>query len=130
MRRKNHDYEKNLYPQITQITQICRSGFNPTRFRFDICCRTEVRPTCSRKICVNLRNLRTQKGFNYMTQHAAILPILIPFAAALLQLAAKGYGIAVQRAIGLSAALLGVAAAVWLVALADAGVVLVYELGN
>ena len=65
-----------------------------------------------------------------MTQHAAILPILIPFAAALLQLAAKGYGISAQRAIGLSGALLGVFAAIWLVALADAGAVLVYALGN
>ncbi len=65
-----------------------------------------------------------------MTQHAAILPILIPFAAALLQLAAKGYGISVQRAIGLGGALLGVCAAVWLVQLADEGSVLVYALGD
>ena len=65
-----------------------------------------------------------------MTQHAAILPILIPFAAALLQLAAKGYGIAAQRAIGLVGALLGVLAAVWLLQLADAGAVLVYALGD
>ena len=65
-----------------------------------------------------------------MTQHAAILPILIPFAAALLQLAAKGYGISAQRAIGLIGALLGVCAAVWLVQLADAGAVLVYALGD
>ena len=65
-----------------------------------------------------------------MTQHAAILPILIPFAAALLQLAAKGYGIAAQRVIGLAGALLGVLVAFWLVTLADAGNVLVYALGN
>jgi len=65
-----------------------------------------------------------------MIQHAAILPILIPFAAALLQLAAKGYGISAQRAIGLIGALLGVCAAVWLVQLADAGAVLVYALGD
>ncbi len=65
-----------------------------------------------------------------MTQHAAILPILIPFAAALLQLAAKGYGVAAQRAIGMASALLGVCAALWLVQLADAGAVLVYALGN
>jgi multicomponent K+:H+ antiporter subunit D len=65
-----------------------------------------------------------------MTQHAAILPILIPFAAALLQLATKGYGIGVQRAVGLVAALLGVAATLWLVTLADAGNVLVYALGD
>ena len=65
-----------------------------------------------------------------MTQHAAILPILIPFAAALLQLAAKGYGISAQRTIGLIGALLGVLAAVWLLQLADAGSVLVYALGD
>jgi multicomponent K+:H+ antiporter subunit D len=63
-------------------------------------------------------------------QHAAILPILIPFVTALLQLAAKGYGIAAQRAIGLAGASLGVAAAVWLVLLADGGAVLVYALGD
>ncbi|MEX2481339.1 MAG: Na+/H+ antiporter subunit D, partial [Gammaproteobacteria bacterium] len=65
-----------------------------------------------------------------MTQHAAILPILIPFTAALLQLSMKGFGISAQRAIGLGAALLGVLAALWLVQLADAGAVLVYALGN
>ncbi|MBU0689982.1 MAG: monovalent cation/H+ antiporter subunit D [Gammaproteobacteria bacterium] len=65
-----------------------------------------------------------------MSQHAAILPILIPFAAALLQMAAKGFGIATQRAIGLVAALLGVCAASWLVWQADTGGVLVYALGN
>ena len=65
-----------------------------------------------------------------MTQHAAILPILIPFVAALLQLAAKGYGIGVQRAIGLVGALLGVVAALWLVLLADDGMVRVYALGD
>jgi multicomponent K+:H+ antiporter subunit D len=65
-----------------------------------------------------------------MTQHAAILPILIPFVAALLQLAVKGYGIAAQRAIGLVGAILGVAIAVWLVVLADNGAVLVYALGD
>ncbi|MFA5371662.1 MAG: monovalent cation/H+ antiporter subunit D [Sideroxydans sp.] len=65
-----------------------------------------------------------------MTQHATILPILIPFAAALLQLAAKGYGIAAQRSIGLISVLLGAAAACWLVQLADTGSVQVYALGN
>ena len=65
-----------------------------------------------------------------MTQHAAILPILIPFAAALLQLAVKGFGIATQRSIGLVAALLGVCATLWLLWLADTGSVLVYALGN
>jgi len=66
-----------------------------------------------------------------MTQHSIILPILIPFAAALLQLAARGCGgIAAQRATGLIGALLSVCAAVWLVQLADTGAVLVYALGN
>ncbi|MBU1425361.1 MAG: monovalent cation/H+ antiporter subunit D [Gammaproteobacteria bacterium] len=65
-----------------------------------------------------------------MTQHAAILPILIPFVAALLQLAAKGYGIGVQRAIGLAGTLLGAVAALWLVWLADDGMVRVYALGD
>lgn len=65
-----------------------------------------------------------------MSQHAAILPILIPFAAALLQLATKGYGVAVQRAIGLIAALFGVAATLWLAVLADDGMVRVYALGD
>ncbi|MBU1214639.1 MAG: Na+/H+ antiporter subunit D, partial [Gammaproteobacteria bacterium] len=65
-----------------------------------------------------------------MTPHAAILPLLIPFVAALLQLAAKAYGIGVQRAIGLIAALLGVAATLWLVWLTDDGMVRVYALGD
>lgn len=65
-----------------------------------------------------------------MTQHAAILPILIPFAAALLQLATKGHGMAVQRILGLVAAALGIAAALWLVSLADDGMVRVYALGD
>ena len=65
-----------------------------------------------------------------MTQHAAILPILIPFAAALLQLATKGYGISAQRNVGLVGAMLTIFAAIWLVQLADAGSVLVYALGN
>ena len=65
-----------------------------------------------------------------MSQHAAILPILIPFAAALLQLATKGLGIPAQRTVGLFGALLGIFAAIWLVTLADAGNVLVYALGN
>ena len=65
-----------------------------------------------------------------MTQHAAILPILIPFVAALLQLATKGLGISAQRTIGLVGAMLTIFAAIWLVQLADAGSVLVYALGN
>ena len=65
-----------------------------------------------------------------MTLHAAILPILIPFAAALLQLMGKRFDIAYQRGVGLLAVLLGISAAVWLVQLADEGIVLVYALGN
>lgn len=65
-----------------------------------------------------------------MNAHAAILPILIPFAAALLQLAAGGSRLPLQRRIGLAAALLGIAAAAWLVLLADGGAMLVYALGD
>jgi multicomponent K+:H+ antiporter subunit D len=65
-----------------------------------------------------------------MTQHAAILPLLIPFVAALLQLVARHYGIGMQRAIGLVAAIFGVAATLWLVVLADDGMVRVYALGD
>lgn len=65
-----------------------------------------------------------------MTTHAAILPILIPFAAALLQLFGKSLGISYQRGIGLAAALLAMLAAIWLVQLADQGPLLVYSLGN
>lgn len=65
-----------------------------------------------------------------MILHATILPILIPFAAALLQLLGKRFDIAYQRGIGLAAALLGILAAIWLVQLADEGAVLVYALGN
>ena len=65
-----------------------------------------------------------------MMLHAAILPILIPFAAALLQLFGMRLNIAYQRSIGLLAALLGILAAAWLVWLADQGAVLVYALGN
>ena len=65
-----------------------------------------------------------------MTAHAAILPILIPFAAALLQLAGGGLGLAFQRFAGLAAALSGILAAAWLAQLADGGAVLVYALGD
>jgi multicomponent K+:H+ antiporter subunit D len=66
-----------------------------------------------------------------VTTHSAILPILIPFAAALLQLlAAPRYGIAAQRAIGLAAGGIGILASAWLVQRADAGAVLVYALGG
>ena len=64
-----------------------------------------------------------------MTIHAAILPILIPFAAALLQLGISRR-LPFQRSIGLAAALSGIAAAAWLVQLADRGDLLVYALGN
>ncbi|BAN35812.1 NADH/ubiquinone/plastoquinone (complex I) [Sulfuricella denitrificans skB26] len=65
-----------------------------------------------------------------MNAHAAILPILIPFAAALLQLAGGRRGLPFQRNVGLGAALLGIIATAWLVQLADAGAMLVYALGN
>ncbi|MBU1690412.1 MAG: Na+/H+ antiporter subunit D, partial [Gammaproteobacteria bacterium] len=65
-----------------------------------------------------------------MNAHAALLPILIPFAAALLQLAGGGRGLPFQRHIGLAAALLGIIATAWLVQLADAGAMLVYALGD
>lgn len=65
-----------------------------------------------------------------MSAHAAILPILIPFAAALLQMAGSGRGLPFQRRIGLAAALLGIVAAAWLVQLADGGAMLVYALGD
>lgn len=65
-----------------------------------------------------------------MSAHAAILPILIPFVAALLQLAGSNRGLVFQHRIGLVAALLGIIAAVWLVQQADTGSMLVYNLGN
>lgn len=65
-----------------------------------------------------------------MNAHAAILPILIPFAAALLQLGFGHCGLVFQRRVGLVAALLGIVAAAWLVRLADGGGILVYALGD
>jgi multicomponent K+:H+ antiporter subunit D len=65
-----------------------------------------------------------------MLQHAPILPILIPFAAALVLMAGTGRGPGFQRGIGLAAALAGIGAAAWLTLLADRGEVLVYALGN
>lgn len=65
-----------------------------------------------------------------MAQHAAILPILIPFAAALALLAGTGRGLAFQRGVGLAAALSGIGAAAWLTLLADRGEILVYALGD
>lgn len=64
-----------------------------------------------------------------MSRHAAILPILIPLAAAMLQLLAANV-IAAQRALGVAAGLAGMLAAGWLVHAADTGTVLVYALGN
>ena len=64
-----------------------------------------------------------------MSTHAAILPILIPFAAALLQLGGSR-GLTFQRSVGLIATLLGIVASIWLVQLADDGALLVYALGN
>ncbi|MFZ4538771.1 monovalent cation/H+ antiporter subunit D [Propionivibrio sp.] len=63
-----------------------------------------------------------------MNQHAPILLILIPFLAALLQLLQPR--LPFQRAIGLLASLLGVAATVWLTLLADDGMLRVYALGG
>ncbi len=65
-----------------------------------------------------------------MNAHAAILPILIPFAAALLQLAGGSRGLPFQRRIGLAAALSGIIATAWLVQLADGGAMLIYALGD
>lgn len=65
-----------------------------------------------------------------MMLHAAILPILLPFAAALLQLLGSRLDIAYQRGVGLVAALLGIGVALWLVQLADTDITLVYKLGN
>ncbi|MDO9012801.1 MAG: monovalent cation/H+ antiporter subunit D [Gallionella sp.] len=65
-----------------------------------------------------------------MNAHAAIFPILIPLAAALLQLVVRHLGLPVQRHIGLFAAVLGILSAVWLVQLADSGNMLVYALGD
>ncbi|MBZ0143193.1 MAG: hypothetical protein K8F56_06405, partial [Rhodocyclaceae bacterium] len=65
-----------------------------------------------------------------ITAHAPILPILIPFAAALVLMAGTGRGLAFQRGVGLAAALAGIAAAAWLTLLADRGEILVYALGD
>ena len=63
-----------------------------------------------------------------MNAHAPILPLLIPFAAALLQMACSR--LACQRLIGLSAATLLVLITAWLTVLADDGQLRVYALGN
>ncbi|WP_300454792.1 monovalent cation/H+ antiporter subunit D [Accumulibacter sp.] len=63
-----------------------------------------------------------------MNTHALILPILIPFVAALLQMA--GQRPAFQRTVGLLAAVLLVLVTAWLTRLADDGVLRVYALGD
>lgn len=65
-----------------------------------------------------------------MMSHAPILPILIPFATALIQLASGRADLRMQRPIGLISTVAGVIAATWLLALADRGETLVYALGN
>ena len=62
-----------------------------------------------------------------MSQHAPLLPILIPFVAALWQLLVRLPG---QRRIGRGACLLGVLAGIWLLSLADEGNVRLYALGD
>lgn len=63
-----------------------------------------------------------------MIAHAPLLPILIPFAAALLQLARENQ--AWQRGVGLLASVLLLSATLWLLRLADGGVLRVYALGG
>ncbi|SBT08673.1 NADH/Ubiquinone/plastoquinone (Complex I) [Candidatus Accumulibacter aalborgensis] len=63
-----------------------------------------------------------------MNAHAPILPILIPFAAALLQMATDR--LAFQRIVGLLTTALLVVVTAWLVLLADDGVLRVYALGD
>jgi hypothetical protein len=63
-----------------------------------------------------------------MSPHAPILPLLIPFAAALLQMACDR--LAFQRAVGLLAAALLVVLTTWLTLLADDGQLRVYALGD
>lgn len=63
-----------------------------------------------------------------MSQHAPILPILIPLLAALLLLLQPR--LPFQRAVGLLASLLGVVTSVWLTLLADDGTLRVYALGE
>lgn len=62
--------------------------------------------------------------------HLPILPILIPFAAALIQLAVSRLGLSFQRSAGLGAALLGIISAAGLLLTADSGAIQVYALGN
>ena len=63
-----------------------------------------------------------------MNAHAPILPILLPFAAALLQMASER--LAFQRTVGLLASGLLVVLTAWLTLLADDGLLRVYALGD
>ena len=62
-----------------------------------------------------------------MTQHAPLFPLLIPFAAALLQMLVP---LARQRRIAAFSALLSIASALWLLLLCDEGPLRVYALGD
>ncbi|HMW57052.1 MAG TPA: Na+/H+ antiporter subunit D, partial [Accumulibacter sp.] len=63
-----------------------------------------------------------------MNTHAPILPILIPFAAALLQMLADR--LTCQRVVGLLATALLVLVTTWLTLLADDGLLRIYALGD
>jgi multicomponent K+:H+ antiporter subunit D len=62
--------------------------------------------------------------------HAPILPILLPIAAALLQLAGSRNRIAFQRAVGMTAVAASFVIALWLLVQADRGASMVYALGD
>ena len=62
-----------------------------------------------------------------MTQHAPLLPLLIPFAAALLQMLMP---LARQRQVAALSAALSIASTLWLLVLCDAGPLRVYALGD
>ncbi len=62
-----------------------------------------------------------------MTQHAPLFPLLIPFAAALLQMLVP---LARQRRVAAFSALLSIASALWLLLLCDEGPLRVYALGD
>ena len=63
-----------------------------------------------------------------MTALLPILPILLPFAAALLMLIVRE--MAVQRALALGTGVAGLGAALLLLASADSGAITVYRLGD
>lgn len=64
-----------------------------------------------------------------MTAHATILPLLLPFVAAIVLLLRQG-DIRFERTFGLMAAAAGIVASAWLVMLVDADGIRVYALGN